>query len=475
MFWKIDQTDKTNSRLYDASRRCLLDYSDLSQQVALWEAILRSERKLLVALFCDNSLACIAAYLAALRTKHTVMLVNAATDSSLKKRLLDIYEPEIVISVGATPELPDGYDISAGPSADMMVAMSQKPADRDIFPDTAVLLSTSGTTGSPKLIRLSYDNLQANAESIVQYLEISPTETAITTLPLSYSYGLSVINSHLLAGASVICTNSSILTKEFWEQCTEHHCTSFAGVPFSYAMLERLSFERMSLPSLKTMTQAGGRLAPEKVQLFADIAKRKDLRFFVMYGQTEATARISYVPWDRVGEKPGSIGVPIPGGNLRLMQNGREIVEPHCEGELVYTGPNVMLGYAESRHCLAKGDELHGTLYTGDLGRRDAEGYFYITGRLKRFVKVFGLRLNLDEIEKMLEATLGRPVACAGKDEDLQVLVESDAGADALAAQKHVISLYKLHHSAVRARHIRALPVTASGKKDYSATEREFV
>ncbi len=357
--------------------------------------------------------------------------------------------------------------------AKLTVAISQKPAFHNIYADTALLLSTSGTTGSPKLIRLSYRNLQSNAEAIVQYLGINSAETAITSLPLSYSYGLSVVNSHLLAGATLVCTNASIVTQEFWADFSEQRCTSFAGVPFSYSMLERLRLERMNLPALRTLTQAGGRLAPEKVQLFADIARRSGARFFVMYGQTEATARISYVPSDRLDAKIGSIGLPIPGGRLRLMQEGCEITEPDREGELVYSGPNVMLGYAETRDCLAKGDELLGTLHTGDLGHRDADGYFYITGRLKRFIKIYGLRLNLDEIEKMLESALGRSVACGGQDECLHVLVESTSEADASEALKRVGSLYKLHPSSVRVRLVAALQVNSSGKKDYANICRE--
>jgi acyl-coenzyme A synthetase/AMP-(fatty) acid ligase len=354
----------------------------------------------------------------------------------------------------------------------MFVAIAQQSCNEAIFSDTAVLLSTSGTTGSPKLIRLSYSNLQANAEAITQYLGITSDETPVTSLPLSYSYGLSVVNSHLLAGSNLLCTNASLMTKDFWEQFTKHRCSSFAGVPFSYAMLERLRFEQMTL--LRTITQAGGRLAPEKIRLFADIAKRKDFRFFVMYGQTEATARISYVPSERLCDKIGSIGIPIPGGHLALQQNGQVITAPHQEGELVYTGPNVMLGYAESRASLALGDEQQGTLYTGDLGHRDADGYFYVTGRLKRFVKIFGLRLNLDEVEKMLESALGRPVACVGTDDVLHVTVESPSDHDVQEARTRVTSLYKLHYSAVDVRRIESLPVTTSGKKDYHAIRSQL-
>jgi acyl-CoA synthetase (AMP-forming)/AMP-acid ligase II len=466
MLWQIEDVAGGNGGLYDATERRFVSYSELLGNVSALQSVLASNRKLLVALFCDNSLACIAAYLAALRAGHAVLLVNAATDLSLKKRLCDIYSPEVVIGAGKRPDLPEGRAVAVA-MAKLAVTFSQKPPAGEIYPDTALLLSTSGTTGSPKLIRLSHRNLQANAEAIVQYLGITSSETAITSLPLSYSYGLSVVNSHLLAGANLVCTNASLMTQDFWKDFSERRCSSFAGVPFSYSMLERLHFERMDLPSLRTMTQAGGRLAPEKVQFFADIAKRKGFRFFVMYGQTEATARISYVPWERLADKIGSIGLPVPGGNLRLMQEGREITDPFREGELIYSGPNVMLGYAETRECLAKGDQSPGTLHTGDLGYRDAEGYFYITGRLKRFIKIYGLRLNLDEIEKMLESALRRSVACSGSDDNLHVLVESNSEADAAEALQRVVSLYKLHHSSVCVRLVAALPVNASGKKEY--------
>jgi long-chain acyl-CoA synthetase len=471
MFWDIEDVSETTRGLYDAAERRLVPYPELLRTVKAFKRVLDPKRKLLVALFCDNSVSSIAAYLAALRAGHVVLLVNSATDNSLKKKLCEIYLPEVVISSSEKFELSGVWkNTTVGKLA---IATSQTPAAREIHPDLALLLSTSGTTGSPKLIRLSHQNLQANAKAIVQYLGINSAETAVTSLPLSYSYGLSVVNSHLLAGANLVCTNASIVTQEFWEVFSERQCTSFAGVPFSYSMLERLRLERMKLPALRTLTQAGGRLAPEKVQLFADIARRTGARFFVMYGQTEATARISYVPWERLEAKIGSIGLAIPGGRLRLMHEGREITESDREGELVYSGPNVMLGYAETRDCLAKGDEMLGTLHTGDLGHRDAEGYFYITGRLKRFIKIYGLRLNLDEIEKMLESALGRPVACAGQDECLHVLVESAFEGDASTALKQVATLYKLHQSSIRVRLVPALPVNASGKKDYASIGHE--
>jgi long-chain acyl-CoA synthetase len=178
-----------------------------------------------------------------------------------------------------------------------------------------------------------------------------------------------------------------------------------------------------------------------------------------MYGQTEATARISYVPWERLFEKIGSVGVAIPRGRLDLS----------AESELIYEGPNVMMGYAESRVDLSRGDEMGGRLATGDLGYRDPDGFYYITGRLKRFIKMTGLRLNLDEVEKMLESALVCPVACAGTDESLHVVIEGGSEADLAEAKKRVTELYKLHHSMVRVHQTSALAMNTSGKKDYAA------
>ena len=472
MFWDLDQTASPGPVLHDSAGKTPVGRDELLALIERFEAAFHSSEKILVALFCDNSVASVAAYLAALRSRQAVMLVNNSTDVSLKRRLCEVYSPEIIAST----------DPSFGPSADgqsteiggLGVTVCPRESFPPIFPETALLLSTSGTTGSPKLVRLSSRNLQSNAEASPNYLETTRQDRAITTLPISYSYGLSVLNSHLAAGASVVCTNSSLVTKEFWQAFTSLGCTSFAGVPFSYAMLERLRFERMALPSLRTMTQAGGRLAPEKIKLFSELGNQKNFRFFVMYGQTEATARISYVPWEGADRKIGSIGIAIPGGSLRVMNDGVETSAPNSEGELVYRGPNVMLGYAESREDLAKGDELGGELRTGDLGFRDEDGYFYVTGRLKRFIKIVGLRLNLDEIEKMLESALGRPVACAGEDERLDVWVESESENDAVTAQKHVVSLYGLHHTTVKVRCTAALPLNQSGKLDYARISSEL-
>lgn len=468
MFWELERI-ADGGGVYDAARGGFVSYAKLLEEVARLERRMLRTPKSLVMLLCDNGIASLIGYIAALRSGHAVLLSGAAADFSLQDGLVAAYRPQFLLTADPRRRSYPGYIAQESSVDDLGLHVARAPDDSPIHPDTAVLLSTSGTTGSPKAVRLSYGNVQSNAKSIVQYLGIDRSDTAMTTLPTSYSYGLSVINSHLLAGANLVCTNASVLTSDFWRLFKERQCSSFAGVPTSYAMLERLRFDRMDLPALRTLTQAGGRLAPENTRRFEEFARRKGIAMFVMYGQTEASPRIAYVPPARLAEKIGSIGIPVPGGQLSV-----EMTDRAQEGELVYRGPNVMMGYATGRDGLAAGDEMHGCLRTGDIGYRDPDGYFYVTGRLKRFVKVAGLRMNLDDIEKMLESALARPVACVGTDDVLRVVVESDQETVTGEARRRVATLYGLHPSVVRAYRTPALPANAYGKKDYAAIDRLF-
>ena len=471
MLWEIERV-QPDAWFYDGNCNSRITYDEMGKSVVVLEKVIGCGGKILVALVADNSSSCIASYLAVLRCGHAVMLLNAAGDSGLREQLLKEYRPEIVIlPSGMVP--PEGYthDASKGGFNFVIIKHSQ---GESIHPDTAVLLSTSGTTGNPKFVRLSYHNIQSNAESIADYLDITSTETAVTSLPLSYSYGLSIVNSHLFAGGNLVCTDASVMTREFWQLFRECRCSSFAGVPYSYLMLERLRFDRMELPSLRTMTQAGGKLEIERLRYFADAVGRFGCRFFVMYGQTEATARISYLPWERLPEKIGSVGIPIPGGRIRVAGEGVPELETFTEGEVVYEGPNVMMGYADSRSDLAKGDELGGVLATGDIGYLDSDGYLFITGRLKRFIKIFGLRLNLDDVERMLEKVLSIPVACVGRDDQLHLLLESSHDNVLQESRKRITSLYHIHQSAIRVHRTSLIPLTTAGKKDYPVIEREL-
>jgi acyl-coenzyme A synthetase/AMP-(fatty) acid ligase len=373
---------------------------------------------------CSSDAASALGYLAALTAGHAVILLEASADASA---VLERYDPRYVVT-GAT------------------VDVREAAAPADLHPALRVLLSTSGSTGSPKLVRLTAENLLANAAAIVEYLGLDAGERAIASLPIPYSYGLSVLHSHLLAGASIAFTGHSVIRPEFWADARRHRATSFAGVPYSYAMLERIGMREMELPALRSLTQAGGRLDPEVAARFA---ARWPLT--VMYGQTEAAPRIAYVPAERLAGKPGSIGIAIPGGELSVV-----------EGELVYRGPNVMLGYAESRADLARGDDQGGVLATGDLGHVDDDGFHFVTGRAKRIAKVFGLRINLDEIEAAVEG----PAAAVAGDERIDVFAERE---DAAAGARALATRFRLPPRALRVHAIERLPVKASGKVDYGA------
>lgn len=394
-------------------------------------------------LLCANRAGDIALYLACLRQGHVPLLLAADTPAEQLSALCQLYQPQW---------------IAGAPGTDGPVGQVDAPAI-ELHPSLGLLLSTSGSTGSPRLVRLSREALQANAASITEYLALGPEERAITSLPMNYSYGLSVINSHLLAHGSLVLNNDSALSRDFVRRVRAHGVTSVAGVPYVYQMLMRSGFFKQDLPTLRTLTQAGGKMDDKLIRQVAEHANATGRRFFVMYGQTEACARISYVPANRLKDKIGSIGVAIPRGRLSLSPSN---------DELVYEGPNVMLGYAERRDDLARGDELQGRLLTGDLGRVDEEGFFYITGRLKRFIKVSGNRIGLDDVERALEATLQVPVSVAGRDDCLIAWIESAEPTLLTRAREHVRHQYAIHHTMTRLKLIEQLPLLPTGKKDYS-------
>lgn len=448
-FWELRHPDPQPA-FFDAATGRRWTYGELRGEVErLGGAFSRLGEKRLGFLLCRNDAASLTAYLAALQAQHAVALISAQQPYELLERLAERYRPDWIV----TPNMlqpPQGYGRDGG-SLLVLQAADTEP----IHADLALLLSTSGTTGSPKLVRLSYRNVESNAAAIAQYLSLSGCERPVTSLPMHYSYGLSVINSHLHAGAETVLTERSVMQREFWDLAQERKVTSFAGVPFLYETLLRFRMLERDLP-IKTFTQAGGRLSKPHLERLHAICEQRDRRLFVMYGQTEATARISYVPPARLKEKLGSIGLAIPGGKLSLRQ-----------GELFYSGPNVMMGYAVCRADLARGDEMHGELPTGDLGEQDSEGFFYVTGRRKRFIKIYGQRVNLDELESALNERLSATVACYGADERLAVAMTAEGLRQ--PALSLLDELFHIHPNTVAVSVIERLPRLNSGKIDYAA------
>jgi acyl carrier protein len=320
--------------------------------------------------------------------------------------------------------------------------------------DLALLLSTSGTTGSPKLVRLSYRNLCSNAAAIADYLDIRETDRAATTLPMSYCYGLSVVHSHLLRGAGLILTDRSVVDDEFWELFRLHRGTAFAGVPYTFELLEYVGAQALDLPHLRYLTQAGGRMSPQRVRHFAELGRQQGWELFVMYGATEATARMAYLSPQLASSHPSSIGKPIPGGAFSIEPNG----------ELVYRGPNVMMGYAHRTDDLALGKTVD-ALHTGDIARRGPGGLYEVIGRSSRFIKMFGLRIDLHRVEEALSEH-GVTAFCTDLDDSLVV---ATAGHDVGAVQRIAAEATGIPAAAVQAVTVSELPLLPSGKPDYQA------
>lgn len=432
-------------------------YSELDTKVQALINTLPSfteKHKCLFLLPAHASISFVIAYLASLISGHALLLVSPDISKQWLEDIQKNYQAHGIFTLeNAMPEL--------------QVLEGQR---FNIHSDLALMLSTSGSTGSPKQVKLSYQNLQANAQSIAAYLNMVSSDVAITSLPLSYSYGLSVLNSHLLVGASIVLSKLSIVEKSFWSLMEEHAVTSFSGVPYTYELLRRLRLEKKQLPALRYMTQAGGKLDKDNVVYFANILKEQGKRFYVMYGQTEATARISYVPPELILDNADSIGIAIPTGQLTLWdENDTEITDSGRVGELVYYGDNVMMGYALSSTDLSTAPELN-YLKTGDLAYRDAHGLYTITGRKSRFIKLFGNRIDLDLVEQHLIAEK-LTTACVGNDKTLHVFLLETAKEKGV--KDFIYQHYAIHPSVIYTHVIEHIPRNNNGKIHYSALNKQ--
>lgn len=441
-----------------------LTYGALAEFSDMVAGVLRPHA--LVFALCENSIGSLAGYVAFLNNHTVPLLLDVKLDRQLLDCLLKTYKPDyLYLPARLRAEFPTYAPCLE--AHDYVLLSTGFAAQAPLHDDLALLLTTSGSTGSRKLVRQSYTNLRSNGESIIEYLGIGPDERPITTLPMHYTYGLSIINSHLLAGATILLTGKSLVEKGFWDFFREQRATSFGGVPYTFEMLKRLRFTRMELPSLRTITQAGGKLSVDLTREFAEFAAQKGIRFFVMYGQTEATARMSYLPSEYAISKCGSIGIAIPGGELFLVdESGATIDGREAEGELAYRGANVTMGYAECRADLARGDERDGVLITGDLARRDRDGFYFITGRRQRFIKLYGNRVNLDETEQIVKE-LVTDCACCGTDDRMAIFI-AEAGWEA-EVRKLVASRTGINPAAFSVQAIAEIPKNEAGKTNYTA------
>lgn len=419
----------------------------------------------LVFCLCKNHFESLCGYISFVSNRVVPLLLDDSLDKELLMNLVNNYRPEYLwIPKFRLGEFQKTHLIFE--AQDYVLIKLIFDEYYQLNDGLALLLTTSGSTGSPKLVRISYKNIDSNASSIAEYLSISESDRPITTLPMNYSFGLSIINSHLLKGATILLTSKSIIEKDFWSFLRNEKATTLSGVPYTYEILKKLRFFRMDTPSLVTLTQAGGKLNNELIKEFADFCHSMNKQFFVMYGQTEATARMSYLPCDYTLSKLGSMGIAIPGGEFSIIdEKGLLIEDSEVVGELVYKGENVSLGYAECGEDLQKGDENKGVLYTGDLAKRDGDNFYYIVGRKKRFIKIFGNRVNLDETERLLKNIIS-DCACVGIDDHLIIYITDYSKEQEV--REYLLKKIGLNLIAFSIKHIDTIPKNTSGKTIYS-------
>lgn len=334
----------------------------------------------------------------------------------------------------------------------------------------ALVLYTSGSTGRPRGVVLTYANVEANSRSIVRYLGLGAADRALLVLPLYYCYGRSVLQTHLLAGGSLFLDGRFAFPRVVLEALGAEGCTGFAGVPLTFEIIRRqVDVASLSFPRLRYLTQAGGAMAPET----ADWVRRAfhPARLFVMYGQTEATARLSYLPPERAAEKRGSIGIPIPGVELAVVdEQGRALPDGQA-GHLVARGANVTPGYLDDPDGTAA--ILHdGWLWTGDLATRDPDGFFFHRGRSKEILKIGGHRVSPVEIEQVVAehpdvaeaAVIGVPHALMGEVPVAFVVLRPDRAASAEEIQRFCRERMAPYRVPAAVTFVAGLPRNEAGK-----------
>ena len=418
----------------------------------------------LLFLLTENNVGGIAWSIGYMGAKQVPLILNAHTEEGLFHNLMEIYRPPYLCAPIGNPFVAS-YKVIMEAFGYVLVATGNEPCP--MHEELSHLLPTSGSTGSPKLVRHKYANIEAAALNISTFFELTNNDRPLLVLPLYYTMGLSIVFSHLYVGATILVTNQSMTDRAFWQFLKEQKATSFTGVPYSYEILNLMRFFRMDLPDLQLLTQGGGKMPKVLNQKFVDYCKSSGKRWIATYGQSEGTARMAWLPAEWAESKMGSIGRAVPNGEMFLIDSeGNTITEPNVQGEMCYRGKNVTMGYARQREDLLLGDERNGFLKTGDLAYQDGDGCFYIVGRMGRFLKLFGMRIGLDECEQIIKAKFPIECACVGSDEKMTVYITDEKLS--ASVKEELVEKTKLVATAFEVKVIPAIPKNEAGKVLYS-------
>jgi long-chain acyl-CoA synthetase len=430
-----------------------------------------------IILLSVNNLFFITSYFAIIKSGNICIPLDPSTEKENFRYIYDLTNPVLVFATKDNEQ-------RLGLKADNCIFPDRmkdfhpqaiKPIDKEFNKENcAEIIFTSGSTGKPKGVMISHKNLIANTQSIIDYLHLSQNDRMLVVLPFYYCYGLSLLHTHLKVGGSIVLNNSFIFLGSIIRDLKVHNCSGFAGVPSHFQILLRKSdsFKETVFPDLKYVTQAGGKLATIFIDEFRE--SFPEVKFIVMYGQTEATARLSYLPPDQYEKKKGSMGKGIPGVELKVINEKGENIKPGETGEVIAHGDNIMIGYFSDEEG-TKNTIRNGWLYTGDLGTVDKDGYIYLTARKKEIIKVRGKRISPKEIEAVI-LELKEVIDCSieGIEDDIEgeqlkatVIVRKDAlniitrESIMQHCSKH-LALYKIPHVYELK---QELTISATGKK----------
>ncbi len=463
MLFKKFQIEKKKVALLSTSMS--LTFEDLENEYEIIKKII--PRSSLILMISDNNLGVIANYTSFIKNDCIIQLVDSKTDILELERIIKLYKPEYISFSKNWNENNkfNKHNLKKIHTFFENMIFKTKYKKKRVKKGLCILMPTSGSMGSKKYVRITKENIFNNTNSIISYLNLNKRDRSITSMPFCYSYMLSVINSHLEIGASIFVTQESIIQSNFWRHFLENKINNFNGVPYHYEILIKLGLRKKNFSNLKFFTQAGGKLDTSKTEDILKFCLKQKKQFYIMYGQTEASPRMSYFNLVESQEKIGSIGRPIPGGNFYLIdEKGNKIKQSNVIGELVFKGKNVSIGYAYNRKDLSKDDKSKKELKTGDLAFYDRDKFYYLTGRKNRIIKLYGNRFNLDDIEeKFLRQKI--TIACITEDEKLIVFVEKNYPKHKVLKKIHEITLINKINIKIIA--LRKIPRLNNGKINY--------
>lgn len=436
------------------SDKGVVTYGEIDSFCHIFKEILSKGRLILIK--CRTDAPSIIGYAASMHSGAVVMLCE---DKEFDSHIIEKYEPSYIWQSGEN--IPAGYSVIYSNYGYVLLSADSE-AGYNINENLALLLSTSGSTGSSKFVRISRGNIENNTSAIINTLDIKEGDRAMIMLPISYTYGLSVVNTYLSVGATLLVTEYPVFHTAFWEFAQKNSCSAICGVPYTYEMIKKLGFLKKPPVSLRLATQAGGKLASDTEKYMLDTALKYNFDFAVMYGQTEATARMTCHILNKNPDKLGSAGRVLTGGSMRVI-----------DGELVYKGNNVTMGYAQSCEDLVNGDERGGILYTGDMGHIDEDGFVYIMGRKKRIAKINGNRISLDELENLIMADCGVTAACVERADGVSVVLETDSLEASVTeyVRNYVIKRTGINGRLIKSVMLNELPRNENGKILYEKIE----